>query len=99
PMQPGEKRNMSFITERSQRGFKNRGNDIRVVDNGTFVDSSEFTPVLGVWPGNGLQDRAKRRKYGLNPDQPVTPLGDVASRQFNYLRHDADFMSSDITIT
>ncbi len=99
PMQPGEKRNMSFITERSQRGFKNRGNETRVVDNGTFIDSSEFTPILGVWPGSGLQDRAKRRKYGLNPDQPVTPLGDVASRQFNYLRHDADFMTSDITIS
>jgi ABC-2 type transport system permease protein len=99
PMQPGERRNMSFITERSQRGFKNRGNEMRVVDNGTFVDSSEFTPQLGVWPGGGLQDRAKRRKYGLNPDLPVTPLGDERSRQFNYLRHDADFMTSDITVT
>jgi aminopeptidase N len=99
PMQPGERRNMSFITERAQKGFKNRDNETRVVDNGTFVDSSEFTPILGVWPGQGLQDRAKRRKYGLNPDQPVVPLGDVASRQFNYLRHDADFMTSDITIT
>ena len=99
PMAPGETRTMSFITERSQRGFRNRGNENRVVDNGTFVDSSEFTPSLGIWPGFGLQDRAKRRKYGLNPDQPMAPLGDVASRQFNYLRHDADFMSSDITVT
>jgi aminopeptidase N len=99
PMASGETRTMSFITERSQRGFRNRGNEIRVVDNGTFVDSSEFTPSLGIWPGFGLQDRAKRRKYGLNPDQPMAPLGDVASRQFNYLRHDADFMSSDITVT
>ncbi|MDQ0464881.1 aminopeptidase N [Caulobacter ginsengisoli] len=99
PMQPGEQRKMSFLTERSQRGFKNRGNEMRVVDNGTFVDSGEFTPQLGVWPGGGLQDRAKRRKYGLNPDLPVTPLGDVPSRQFNYLRHDADFMTSDITIS
>lgn len=99
PMQPGEKRNMSFITERAQRGFKNRGNELRVVDNGTFVDSSEFTPQLGVWYAGLLEDRAKRRKYGLKADLPVTPLGDVDSRQFNYLRHDADFMTSDITIS
>ncbi|WGM41201.1 M1 family aminopeptidase [Caulobacter sp. NIBR1757] len=99
PMKPGEERTMSFITERSQKGFKNSGNETRVVDNGTFVNSMEFAPALGIWPGDGLQDRAKRRKYGLNPDMPVAKLGDVPSRQFNYLRHDADFMSSDITVT
>ena len=99
PMRPGEERTMSFITERSQKGFKNSGNETRVVDNGTFVNSAEFAPALGIWPGNGLQDRAKRRKYGLSPDVPVAKLGDVPSRQFNYLRHDADFMSSDITVT
>ena len=99
PMKPGEERTMSFITERSQKGFKNSGNETRVVDNGTFVNSMEFSPALGIWPGDGLQDRAKRRKYGLNPDIPVAKLGDAASRQFNYLRHDADFISSDITVT
>ncbi len=99
PMRPREERKMSFITERSQKGFRNSGNERRVVDNGTFVDSSEFAPALGIWPGGGLQDRAKRRKYGLDPDMPVARLGDVPSRQFNYLRHDADFMTSDITVT
>lgn len=99
PLAPGESRTMSFITERSQKGFKNRGNEMRVVDNGAFINSAEFAPALGIWPGDGLQDRAKRRKYGLKADQPMAPLGDVASRQFNYLRHDADFMSSDITVT
>lgn len=99
PMKPGDELKMSFITERSQKGFKNRGNETRVVDNGTFVNSMEFAPALGIWPGDGLQDRAKRRKYGLNPDLPVAKLGDVPSRQYNYLRHDADFMTSDITVT
>jgi ABC-2 type transport system permease protein len=99
PMKPGEIRTMSFITERSQKGFKNSGNENQVIDNGTFVNSGDFAPYLGIWPGEGLQDRAKRRKYDLNPDQPMAPLGDVASRQFNYLRHDADFMTSDITVT
>ena len=99
PMKPGDELKMSFITERSQKGFKNSGNETRVVDNGTFVNSMEFAPALGIWPGDGLQDRAKRRKYGLNPDLPVAKLGDVPSRQFNYLRHDADFMTSDITVT
>ncbi len=98
PMRPGDRRTMSFITERSQRGFKNAGNESRVVDNGTFVDSSEFAPALGIWKSGLLQDRAERRKYGLPVEQPMAPLGDTASKQFNYLRHDADFITSDITV-
>ncbi|MDB5470666.1 MAG: aminopeptidase [Caulobacter sp.] len=99
PMKPGDELTMSFITERSQKGFKNSGDESRVVDNGTFVNSMEFAPALGIWGGGGLQDRAKRVKAGLDPEVPVARLGDVPSRQFNYLRHDADFMSSDITVT
>jgi ABC-2 type transport system permease protein len=99
PMRPGDVLTMSFITERSQKGFKNSGNETRVVDNGTFVNSMEFAPALGIWPGDGLQDRAKRKKYGLDPDQPMAKLNDVPSRQFQYIRHDADLISSDITFT
>jgi len=99
PMEVDEVRTMSFITERSQKGFKNRGNERQIVDNGTFINSGDFAPALGIWAGGGLEDRAKRRKYGLDPDRPIAKLGDEASRQFNYLRHDADFISADITIT
>jgi len=99
PMKPGERRMMSFITERAQRGFRNRGDDTRVVDNGTFIDNTEITPTLGMSRDGLLQDRAKRRKYGLPAERRIPKLGDVPSRQFNGLRHDADFVSSDITVT
>jgi ABC-2 type transport system permease protein len=99
PMLPGERRTISFTTERSQRGFRNRGNETRVVDNGTFVNNAEFAPILGFERSGLLQDRAKRRKYGLPVEQRMPKLGDAASRQFNYLRHDADFVQSDITIS
>jgi len=99
PMLPGERRTISFTTEREQRGFRNGGNETRIVDNGTFIDNSAFTPILGMERSGLLQDRAKRRKYGLPVEQRMPKLGDVASRQFNYLRHDADFVTSDITVT
>ncbi|PXA86397.1 aminopeptidase [Caulobacter sp. D4A] len=99
PMAPGETRRMSFITERSQKGFKNNGNETRVVDNGTFLNNFEIAPILGMSREGLLQDRAKRRKYGLPPELRMAKLGDAASRQFNYLRHDADFVASDITVT
>lgn len=99
PMRPGERRMMSFITQRAQQGFRNRGDDHRVVDNGTFIDNTEIAPILGMTRDGLLQDRAKRRKYGLPPEMRMPKLGDLASRQFNGLRHDADFVSTDITVT
>jgi len=99
PMAPGERRKMSFITQRSQRGFPNSDQESRVVDNGTFVNNLEIAPILGMARDGLLQDRAKRRKYGLPPERRMAKLGDVPSRQFNGLRKDADFVTSDITVT
>lgn len=99
PMLPGERRTITFTTERAQRGFRNRGNETRVVDNGTFLNNAEFAPVLGMERNGLLQDRAKRRKYGLPVEQRMPKLGDEPSRQFHYLRHDADFVTADITVS
>lgn len=99
PMAPGERRKMSFITLRAQRGFPNSDQESRVVDNGTFVNNLEIAPILGMARDGLLQDRAKRRKYGLPPERRMAKLGDVPSRQFNGLRKDADFITSDITVT
>lgn len=98
PMAPGERRNMSFITLRAQQGFPNSDQEHRIVDNGTFVNNLEIAPILGMARDGLLQDRAKRRKYGLPPERRMAKLGDVPSRQFNGLRKDADFISSDITV-
>ncbi|MFT4251504.1 MAG: M1 family aminopeptidase [Caulobacter sp.] len=99
PLAPGESRRMSFITERSQKGFRNSGDDTRVVANGTFLNNMEIAPILGMSRDGLLQDRAKRRKYGLPPELRMAKLGDIPSRQFNGLRKDADFVASDITVT
>jgi ABC-2 type transport system permease protein len=98
PMQPGERRTMSFITQLSQRGFKNRGDITRVVGNGTFIDNLAISPQLGVSRGGLLQDRAKRRKQGLAPELRMPKLGDQASRAFTYVRHDSDWVTADITV-
>jgi aminopeptidase N len=99
PMAPGERRKMSFITERAQKGFPNNGAESRVVDNGTFINNLEIAPILGMSRDALLVDRAKRRKYGLPPELRMAKLGDGPSRQFNGLRKDADWVMSDITVT
>jgi aminopeptidase N len=98
-MAPGEKREIRFETVREQRGFRNSGNEDRIVANGVFLDNYSLTPNLGVSRWALLQDRATRRKYGLNPDVETTKLGDEKGRAFTYLRHDSDYVNADVTLS
>jgi ABC-2 type transport system permease protein len=59
----------------------------------------EIAPILGMSRDGLLKDRAKRRKYGLPAERRMAKLGDVPSMQFNGLRKDADWVSSDITVS
>ncbi len=99
PMAPLETRRITFETLREQRGFRNTGNENRIVDNGTFLNNTEFAPVLGMSLDGLLTDRAKRRKYGLPPELRPAKLEDEGARAFNGLRRDSDWVNSDITVS
>ncbi len=99
PLAPGGRVMLRFATVREQVGFRHRGNDTRVVDNGTFIDNSEIAPVLGVSRGEFLTDRIKRRKYGLQPELRPAKLEDDSARAFNGLRRDSDWVNADITVS
>ncbi|HEY1448807.1 MAG TPA: M1 family aminopeptidase, partial [Caulobacteraceae bacterium] len=69
-----------------------------VVDNGTFVNSTQIAPIIGMDRSLLLTDRGKRRHYGLPAALHPAPLGDQASRAHNYVAH-AGWVMSDITVT
>ena len=98
PLQPGERATLAFHTVMAQRGFKNSGNTTRLVDNGSFVNNFEFAPIIGMDRSRLLQDRAKRRKYGLPSDLRPPKLEDRAAQARNYLAN-ADWVNADITVT
>jgi len=98
PLAPGERTALSFQTVMGQWGFKNSGNMTRIVDNGTFVDNFEFGPIIGMDRSRLLQDRAKRRKYGLTPQLRPPKLEDRSAQTRNYLAN-ADWVNADISIT
>jgi len=99
PMAPGERRLIEFVTTLEERGFPNRRPLTRIVDNGTFVDSSEIAPILGMSKDQLLQERAKRRKHGLPPELRPARLEDESARANNGLRKDSDWVDADITVT
>jgi ABC-2 type transport system permease protein len=97
PMQPGERRSVTFETVLEQRGFKTSGNTTRLVDNGTFVNNMEFAPLIGMSRQGLLSDRSKRRKLGLPAELRPAKLEDESARRRNYIG--ADWTTADITVT
>ncbi|HEX6904903.1 MAG TPA: M1 family aminopeptidase [Thermoanaerobaculia bacterium] len=70
PMRPGEERVLTFETRLWHRGFRNGSPHTRLIENGTFLDNHELTPVVsGMVLGDMLKDPAARRHYGL-PELP-----------------------------
>ncbi len=99
PMLPGEKRTLSFTTEVAQRGFRNRDNLTSVVDNGTFVNSEEIAPVIGMSGDMLLRDHAARWRQGLKYDLHPPALNEnPAARQTSYIGH-VGWTTADITVT
>ena len=99
PMQPGEQRVLGFTTTLEERGFVNGRPLTAIVPNGSFVDNLAITPTVGFARYGLLEERAKRRKYGLPAELRPPKLEDDAARQFNELSHDSDWVTSDITVT
>ncbi|HEX8533223.1 MAG TPA: M1 family aminopeptidase [Allosphingosinicella sp.] len=97
PMAPGESRALSFETRRWQRGFRNNGSDTRLVGNGTFLNNNEIAPDIGMDRQGTLQDRAKRRKYGLSPELRPAKLEDLSATGRNYLG--VGWTTADITVS
>ena len=77
---------LSFETRRWQRGFRNAGNDTRLVDNGTFLNNIELAPAIGMDRSGLLQERAKRRKYGLPPELRPAKLEDLSATRKQLFR-------------
>jgi ABC-type transport system involved in multi-copper enzyme maturation permease subunit len=96
---PGARTEMRFATLVEQRGFRNLRNQVTVVDNGTFINNFDIAPFLGMGRDGVLQDRAKRRKYGLPPELRLPKLEDDRARANHYLRRDSDWVTADITVS
>ncbi|MEO7178199.1 MAG: M1 family aminopeptidase, partial [Allosphingosinicella sp.] len=97
PMQPGETRTLSFKTRRWQHGFRNSGNDTRLVRNGTFLNNMEIAPAIGMDRMALLQDRSKRRKYGLPAEVRPPKLEDLSGTSRAYFG--GGWTTADITIS
>ena len=98
PLAPGAVGDLTFRTAREQRGLVAGNEDQRVVANGTFLNNSEFAVQLGMNRSGLLDDRVKRRRYGLAPELRMAKLEDRSAQRRNYIG-DAPWVRSDITVS
>lgn len=89
---------LTFKSRRAHDALTTTGYGTRLVENGTFLNNIEFAPQLGMDRSGLLQDRATRRRYGLEPELRPAKLGDEAALDRNYAGN-VDWVKSDITIT
>ncbi|HEY1076003.1 MAG TPA: M1 family aminopeptidase [Fontimonas sp.] len=99
PLAPGQSAQIHFETVREQNGFRNNSNENRVVENGTFLNNWELTPLLGVHNIYALQDRTQRRSHGLSDELRPAKLEDDSARANHYFRPDSDWVNADLTVT
>ncbi|MEO1150080.1 MAG: M1 family aminopeptidase [Pseudomonadota bacterium] len=99
PMEPGERRTLSFTTRLAYEGFRNSRNGVTVVENGTFVNNLDIMPAIGFQPGRLLTDRNDRRKYDLEEIDRMPKLEDTRFHNQNYLRADSDFVTFEATLS
>lgn len=78
PMLPGEKREGTVRVVREHKGFKDRGEDVTVVKNGTFISNFTLFPTFGVNQSYYLADQHERRKRDLPPPRRAYKLEDTS---------------------
>jgi aminopeptidase N len=99
PLAPGEQRILRFRTLLEERGFPHARPLWRIVENGTFLNSRELAPWLGVNRNVMLTDRSVRRHNALPADLRPPRLEDASASAYNALRHDSDYVDAEISVT
>ncbi|MEP6679679.1 MAG: hypothetical protein ABJB78_10300, partial [Betaproteobacteria bacterium] len=93
PLAPGATATLSFDLEVPTRGFENAGSNTAVVANGSFVNGMFVLPVIGYDERGELATDRDRKKFGLVPKERMRDRDDAAGLAYNYVGHDADWIS------
>ncbi|MEK6376011.1 MAG: ABC transporter permease subunit [Acidobacteriota bacterium] len=99
PLAPGATLPMRFTASLEQHGFVNGQANNQIVANGTFINNFSYFPHLGYQTGGELQDRNKRKKYGLPPVVRLPRIDDPRARNINQLAAESDFLNLDTTVS
>lgn len=99
PLQPGATTSMRFRALFENKGFTNGKSNTNLVANGSFINNFAYFPHLGYNNAFELQDRNKRRKYGLAAVERMKPPSDLTARMNNQISAESDWITLDTTVS
>jgi ABC-2 type transport system permease protein len=83
----------------SHQGFKDRGVDVSLVKNGTFINNFELFPSFGFNEGNRISDQHERRKRDLEPMQRAYKLEDTSRYTESFFGRGVEFIDFSATLS
>lgn len=97
---PGESLTLTFAATLSNAGFRHgqATQPSSINANGSFVDSNQFAPWIGVAPQFFLTDGVRRRKLGL-PSLGFAEHNGMIGEDRNFLARDSDFVRFGVTLS
>jgi hypothetical protein len=100
PLLPNETMEIALETNYTSQGFENSVSNIRVVENGTFFDSTDILPVFGYELYNEITDANERAARGLPKHEGMKSMEDAHAKTENYVtRGMADWVDISTTIS
>ncbi len=99
PLQPGDSIPATMNSERKPNGFTESGSSSPIVYNGSFFNNSDLLPAIGYSGNFEMQDKAKRKKYGLAPKPRAADVDDTAALRINGIGPDAAFIRFACTVS
>jgi ABC-2 type transport system permease protein len=98
-MAPGEKRSLTYAVSMQKRGFLNKEPVSSINGNGTFINSEEFSPHIGVDRRRFLSDPRRRVVRGLAAYGHENENTDATSLRRGLFRQDSDFVRFAVTVS
>jgi ABC-2 type transport system permease protein len=98
-MAPGEKRALTYTVSMQKHGFLNKEPGSSINGNGTFINSEEFSPHIGVDRRRFLSDPRRRVVHGLAAYGHENEKADAASLRRGLFRQDSDFVRFAVTVS
>ena len=98
---PNDSIQIDFSTSYAAKGFENELIAQEIVQNGSFFNKNDISPLFGYQAVGELNDRNLRRKYGLPEKTRAPELNpqDTFLRRNSYISTDADWVNCETIIS
>lgn len=99
PILEGDSINMKFSFIAEPNGFSQDDAKTNIVENGTFLNSQILFPAISYDENSELEDKIKRKKYGLPEKERMHEVTDSIQLRNNVLGADANWVRYECTIS